>query len=202
MIGLPEKAPYGEYFLKCNGMQGGGFFEWVFDPGMLFGSLEKWWGGGGFRENPHEGLDMALFRDGGGQIRGLVAGTVVPALYEGEVVRVGEDYLGESVYICHEIDDGYGRTLHTIYGHIRPGDHIRRSVRVGAGEVLGSVADPGLRERKAPAHLHITAAWIPGSLPPERMTWRAIGALGQGALLNPLDLMACRNAVQELPRQT
>jgi len=196
-----EKASYGEYFLRCNGMQRDGFLEWVFHPGMLFGSVQKWWGEGGCRDNPHEGLDIAWFRDGGGEIRRLGAGTLVPALYGGEVVRIGHDYLGESVYVCHGMEDGYGRTLHTIYGHIRPGDHIRRLASVGAGEALGTVVDPGLRDRKAPAHLHITAAWIPGSLPPEGMTWREIGALGPEGLLNPLDLIACRNAIEELPPQ-
>ena len=78
---------------------------------------------------------------------------------------------------------------------------MRRLESVAAGDVLGTVADPGLRVRKAPAHLHLTAAWIPGSLPPERMTWREIGALGPGALVNPLDLMACRNAIEGLPEQ-
>jgi murein DD-endopeptidase MepM/ murein hydrolase activator NlpD len=201
MILFPEKAPYGEYFLRCNGMHGDGFLEWVFHPGMLFGSVEKWWGEGGARDNAHEGLDIALFRDGDWQIHRLEAGSLVPAMYGGEVVRVGQDYLGKSVFVCHEIDDGHGRTLHTIYAHIRPGDHIRRFVRVGTGDVVGGVADPGLRDRKAPAHVHITAAWIPGSLPPQRMTWRAIGALGPGALLNPLELMASRYAIEELPPQ-
>ena len=201
MTRLAEKVKYGDYVLECNGMDRDGFVEWVFLPGMLFGSCERWWGRGGARGKPHEGLDFAQFRDGTGQVRRLNVGTLVPAMYGGEVVRVGEDYLGETVYLRHWIDDGCGRTLHTVYGHVRVrGDH-RRLASVGAGEVLGSIADPGARDRKVPAHLHVTAAWIPNSLIAERLTWVTVAALGMGEILDPLDLMACRSAVEKLPRE-
>ena len=201
MSQVVEKAPYGEYLVMCNGLQCDGFLEWVFHPGMLFGSVGKWWGGGGTRGRPHEGLDVALFRDASGRMRRVEAGTLVPALYGGEVVRMGPDYLGDLAFVRHEIDDGHGSTLHTIYGHIRVDDHIRRLVRVNAGKVIGCVSDRGLRGGKAPAHLHITAAWIPNSLPPEKMSWKEVGALGPEALLNPLDLMESRKAIEDLPRQ-
>ena len=196
-----EKSPYGDYLLQSNGMAEYGFLEWVFHRGMLFGSVEKWWAGGGSRANPHEGLDMALFRDGNGHVRRVGAGTLVPAMYEGEVMGIGRDYLGESVFLRHRIEDGQGRTLHTIYGHIHFSHHVRTLARVDAGEVLGSVADPGLRGKKAPAHLHITTAWIAGAVPPDRMTWKAIGTWAAESLVNPLDLMRCRYVIEELTGQ-
>jgi hypothetical protein len=39
------------------------FSQWFFYSGMLFGSDEKWWGKGGERPEPHEGLDICYYKN-------------------------------------------------------------------------------------------------------------------------------------------
>lgn len=199
MTHILEKAPYSKYLLECNNRFVDGFREWVFHSGMLFASCEKWWGKGGVRDRPHEGLDMVLWRDDRGLTQRVEAGVVVPALYAGEVVMVEQDYLGDSLYVRHAIDDGGGRTLHTVYGHIRVGSTIGRAGKVTAGEAVGSVADPRHRGRQTPAHLHLTAAWIPDRLAADELNWDSIGALGLEALIDPLEVIACPTTVEDVP---
>ena len=121
MHGNPiEPNSFHAWLLSANGLAECGFEEWLFDPGMMFGSDRKWWGGGGPRTTPHEGLDLCFFRVGLSATRRLLAGTKIPAAFEGTVVHMCDDYLGKTVFVKHQGIADEDRHLFTIYGHTQP----------------------------------------------------------------------------------
>jgi hypothetical protein len=184
-----KKTVFIEYLVGLNGLS---VDEWIFYPGMLFKAEEKWWGKGGVREKAHEGLDLYLFMDRSGRINSLDEKTEIPVMYDGEVVKIDDDFLGSSVFISHGEYDGRGRQLFTIYGHIIPHCGIRRGTRLETGDSFARIA--GVEGGKAgiPAHLHISIALIPLSLPCERLNWETVSDRSTVTLIDPLSVMNCR----------
>ena len=45
-----KKTRFTEFLIRENSLDERGFQEWVFCPGMLFNSLDKWWGDQGLRD--------------------------------------------------------------------------------------------------------------------------------------------------------
>ena len=125
-----EKTSFSEQLLECNGLREAGFDQWAFSPGMLFKAPGKWWGDRGTRARPHEGIDLCLYTDETGRPFALDESTRIPVMFDGEIIKIEEDFLGQSVYVAHAIDDGHGRRLWTIYGHTRPADHIQPGDRL------------------------------------------------------------------------
>ncbi len=128
-----EKTNFSERVLECNGLREAGFDRWAFCPGMLFGAPEKWWGDRGARPSPHEGMDLCLYTNEPGHLLELDESTCIPVMFDGEVTKIEKDYLGQSVYVGHAIDDGHGRRLWTMYGHTTPLEDVRPGTRVRQG---------------------------------------------------------------------
>lgn len=174
-------------FIEINCLEGG-FTEWLFSPGMLFGAREKWWGTGGRRERPHEGIDLCFYRDAKGKKRCLNENTLVPTIYEGEVVRIIDDFLGKSAFLGHNIFSGQKR-LFTVYGHIRPDEKIRAGRILEAGSVLGCLAKTG-PYANIRGHLHISVALISELLSLERLDWKILEDKKKVTLLDPLPIIS------------
>ena len=140
------------------------FRSFIFTPGMLFGSRCLWWPPYGPRRTLHEGLDFAQYADPSGDPHPVPAGTPVACLLAGEVVGVFSDFMGKTVALKHDVRRE-GRTLHSIYGHIAP--VVKAGTLLRAGEIVGKIA--GNARTAAPAHLHLSAAWLldPGRAPRE-----------------------------------
>src|SRR3989339_1498275 len=90
-----------ESLVRENALDECGFKGWVFYPGMLFNAKDKWWGDQGKRDKPHEGLDLCLYRDQQDRVFRLDEKTKIPALYDGLVVRIFDDFIGKSVMMEH-----------------------------------------------------------------------------------------------------
>ena len=191
----PDRAPvlgsFHERLISCNGLGEGGFREWLFHLAMLFGSYDKWWGDPGKRDTLHEGLDICLYRTGDGDIHCLNERTKVPVLYKGEVVKVIGDFLGESVFVSHGVYNLNGSRLHTVYGHIKPHEHIRPGSSISAGDIIGTLADTGKSSGVIPHHLHISVAWISDTVRPEELGWQIMGNDARIMLLDPLHVIEC-----------
>ena len=52
------KTDFTKNLVRINGLQ---FNKWIFEPGMLFMSGSKWWGGKGNRTEWHNGLDLLRY---------------------------------------------------------------------------------------------------------------------------------------------
>jgi murein DD-endopeptidase MepM/ murein hydrolase activator NlpD len=182
---------FGEDLLAANQGQLAGFRRWVLKPGMLFGAGEQWWGERRRRPTPHEGLDLCCFEDATGRRQRLDSDTRIPATFAGRIIRITPDFLGKSVYLSHEIFSAAGLKLHTIYGHLQPRPALKVGREVAAGEIIGTIA-AGPDRPKAPSapHLHITLAWLPVPLAPERLDWPNLGRDPAITLIDPRPLLS------------
>lgn len=145
---------------------------WVFRPGMFFGDQGEWWGSRNLRRTEHEGLDFAFGAKGapGTVFQAMPEGAPVRALAAGEAVGVLDDFLGKTIVIRHpDMRDDHGATLHTMYSHLGA---VEEAGVVSRRQFLGRVGR--LRNPRVPAHLHLTCAWIPESIPPKDITMDVI----------------------------
>lgn len=178
-----------EFLIRKNALHENGFNEWVFCPGMLFNSTDKWWGDQGKRDTPHEGLDLCLYKDRKDTILGLGEKAKVPVIYDGRVVRIVDDFLGKSVIIEHLFSDNNNNKLCTIYGHTIPEDNLHVGKIVKAGEVIASLADSSMSKTNIFPHLHISLGWTSKEISYDRLDWGNIGAPNTVTLLDPLQVI-------------
>jgi murein DD-endopeptidase MepM/ murein hydrolase activator NlpD len=138
-----------------------GFKCWIFLPGMLFGSRIEWWGDRCRRRTEHEGLDFATGILNNGDICSIPEGAPVRALADGEVAAVLDDFIRKTVAVRHSaIRRGNGDIFHTLLSHIQP--QVRLLETVAKGQIIGRVGKSA--KAGAPAHLHLSGAWIPRSI--------------------------------------
>ena len=184
------KSRFMSFLLENNRPQMDGFKNWLFHPGMLFNSRETWWGAEKQRAAPHEGLDLCSFEDTNGLVKKVDNRIKIPATFAGAIVKIHQDFLGKSIYLSHEIFAADGSRLYTIYGHTKPLSSLAPGDRVAEGEILGAVSAASGQKSPVPAHLHISFAWVPGSLDPKRLTWKNLGLDRRITLINPLSVLA------------
>ncbi|SLM30015.1 putative membrane protein [Desulfamplus magnetovallimortis] len=139
--------------------------EWIFHPGMLFGSWLKWWGSPGYRKTAHEGIDIAQYRNRNGDIVSLSQDIMIPAMVDSTILNICDDFLGRSVIA------GFGRSLAIVYSHIAPDTSLKAGDFVAAGKILGTVADTSMRKSGIGAHLHISLMEIARYLSLDDLNW-------------------------------
>ena len=178
--------PYFCYLEECNELEAADVQAWLFYPGMLFGSREKWWPDTGSRPTAHEGLDICYFTDGLGRDRQFDPAVKVPVMAAGTVIAVCDDFLGRSVFLEH-LSGG----MISVYAHIIPLKTIGPGSGISEGGVIGRVADTTGRKNRMPAHLHVTVMKIPEGLPGEQLNWNFICGSGRVKLFDPLTVLVC-----------
>ena len=142
------------------------FKRWVFKDGMLFNSYEKWWNKGK-RDAAHQGIDLWAFETLSGKIKKLNRTIKVSALFDGEIIKIEKDFLGQSVFIKHsDIISANEEYLYTLYGHLKPFDLIGKKVK--KREAIGFVSNKSL---KIDAHIHISFAWIAKDFDYNNIAW-------------------------------
>jgi hypothetical protein len=180
---------FGERLARWNGLGAAGFAAWEFLPGMKFAERVAWWRDSAERTGAHEGLDICRYWTGDGGRLSLGAGARVPAVCQGEVVAIVDDFLGRSVFVAHGVRDGDGRRLHTVYGHVDPRPGLVPGSLIGDEDLVGTIADPAARGKRVPPHLHITVALISSEGSPEKLDWDALRDRGRVLLLDPLPIV-------------
>jgi len=188
---FPVSKVFIERLMGFNSLDDTGFEEWVFYPAMLFGSCYKWWGEMGNRDKPHEGLDLYFYRTKKGHIHYLDRKTKVPVIFKGQVMKVDDDFLGESLFVSHDHYDNDGSQLYTIYGHIKPCGRICLGERLREGDIIGTIADTRNSAGAVPPHLHVSVAWVPKSVRSQELGWEIIGSHTEITLLDPLRVIEC-----------
>ena len=178
-----------EFLIQKNALDKGGFKGWIFCPGMLFNSTDKWWGDQGKRDKPHEGLDLCLYKDREDKILRLGEKAKVPVIYDGIVVRIVDDFLGKSVIIEHLFSDCDNNMLCTIYGHIIPEDNLHIGKIVKEGDVIATLTDSSRFKTNIFPHLHISLGWTSKAISYDRWDWENIGAPNTLTLLDPLQVI-------------
>ncbi len=196
---VPVSRLFHERLVFLNNLDSLGFKEWIFHPAMLFGSLQKWWGDSGKRQRPHEGLDLCLYRTREGNIDYLTGETKIPVVFAGQIIKVSDDFLGQSVFVGHDVYDSDGRQLYTIYGHIKPGNNIRPGKRLSEGDVIGVITGTGDSEAFTPRHFHVSVAWIPNIMHVPELGWQTINDPTRVVLLDPLSVIECPYSIVSGP---
>jgi hypothetical protein len=158
---------------------------------MLFLAPDKWWGDRGSRTSLHEGIDLCLYTDEAGRLLELDPSTRIPVMYDGEVAKVEKDYLGQSVYVDHHIDNGHGRRLWTMYGHTKPLDPVRPGERVRRGEIIASLTEKRAKSKGPRPHLHLTVAWVSPERAFRELNWATLHDPEISVLIDPLHAMNC-----------
>lgn len=191
----PDSVPMAWMFHQrlsyYNNLDNLGFKEWIFSPAMLFGSRYKWWGSRGKREKRHEGLDICLYRNKEGHIHYVEQSIKIPVLFDGQIVKIEDDFLGESVFIGHSIYNSNGSQLYTIYGHIKHDVHIYPGEKVNGGDVIGIIADARKGSTVVPHHLHLSVAWIQDDINQKEIGWQMMGDSTRVILSDPLYIIEC-----------
>ena len=183
---------FGTTLAAVNGLYRQGFERWAFLPGMGFGDREKWWQSGGLRSTPHEGVDLCLFTDTSGRLQALEGSIQIPAMYDGVVLKTLGDFLGCSIFLRHACFDARGRVLHTVFGHTRPLEGLCSGQAVAQGQIIAEMAGPPSRSTPILPHLHVSAAWVPASMPAADLVWEHLGRSREIALFDPLTAAAGR----------
>lgn len=175
-----------------------GFKHWLFYEAMLFDASHTWWQYSGMRDRPHEGVDLSLYRDGPGRCRRLNHGTRIPVILDGMVVKIFRDFLGQSLYMSHELGDGKGRRLYSFYGHIKSLPGVGPGRRMKEGEVVGMIADPKMDKKTIHPHLHLSIAWVPDTFSSDRLDWETMVTEKEIVLLDPLKVLDLEHEI--IPR--
>lgn len=179
---LPRSG-FTENLMKLNAIR---LAKWVFEPGMLFMSENKWWADKGLRAHRHSGLDLLLYEREDGVIESLVNGTQIPALYPGTIVGYIKDFLGHSVFVSHEIREK-GSQLFTIYGHVTLLEDICIGKTLKEGSVVASLE--GTVNSKVPGHLHLSVVLIPDTIPLEILSWDLLEKTDNVMFFDPREII-------------
>jgi murein DD-endopeptidase MepM/ murein hydrolase activator NlpD len=135
---------------------------------------------------PHEGVDFCCFENQTGQLVSLSEETLVPVMYNGEVTKIFDDFIGKSILIGHE-HHILGARLSSVYGHTRPAAHLQAGSLVAAGEVIAALAS-GNKNTITP-HLHLTVLWAPTALNQKKINWQTLTDPALATLCDPLGYM-------------
>lgn len=185
-ISLLGKSRFNEYIIQKNGLDAVGFECWIFCPGMLFNTLDKWWGDRERRDRAHEGLDLCLYRDRRGRILRLDEKTKIPVMYDGIVVKMINDFLGMSVIVEHGLSETDESKFCTIYAHTTPRADLRAGRTVREGEIVATLANSSRSKDNILPHLHVSLGWSSKVVSYDDLDWDKIGVWNTLTLLDPL----------------
>jgi len=172
--------------IATNGLDPDKFQTWVFWPGMLFKSPDKWWGDGGRRDFPHEGLDFCLYQDADGKVCRLGENTRIPVMHDGVVRALFKDYLGQAVILEHVDADHAGGRLMSVYAHTVPEKYIVPAAVVKAGDIIATIADTRHSKAGILPHLHLSFGRPAPDLIYEPFVWNRMRDPEQVKLIDPL----------------
>lgn len=161
--------------------------NWLFEPGMRFGARRQWWGSRRQRQTPHEGVDFRFFEDHAGQRHVLGVDTRVVAMYDGVILALFDDFLGQTILVAHDVLAA-GKRLHTLYGHCRPAAAITNGSRIGEGTSLGTLS--ASEGKTTSPHLHLSLAWLTESFAAVVVSWPQLLRSAEVCFIDPLPHMA------------
>jgi murein DD-endopeptidase MepM/ murein hydrolase activator NlpD len=182
------KSSFTDVFIKENILDKHGFTAWVFYPGMEFGAQETWWGNKGTRVRPHEGIDLCFYRGAADKIFQIDERAKIPATHDGIVVKIIDDFVGETIIMKHSFPDISEGTYLTLYGHTNPNKSLTTGQIVNAGGIIATLATPRGSKGLIP-HLHLTFAWSPDPIPLDALDWATIGNPDVVQRVDPLQVI-------------
>lgn len=187
-MNLPPSA-YTQMLVDANQPMLDDLDLWIFHPGMLYESNDKWWGDFGTREFPHEGIDLCLFQDRSGQMCRVGPETRIPAMHDGIIRAMFKDYLGQAIIVEHNNINGETSNFITVYAHTKPQGNIQPGLEVIKGAIIATIADTTHSKAKLLPHLHLSVAIPAPNLSYEKFVWNIMRDPAKIALRDPLTLL-------------
>lgn len=184
------KSGFTDYFIRENGLDGiEAFKEWLLCPEMLINASEKWWGDLGVRNVRHQGLDLSCYRTSNDNIIYLNGRTKIPAMYDGILVEVINDFLGKSLILKHSIPGYEVEDFLTVYGHTHPvqGIHIGKTYK--EGETIAKLADTDSSRSRVMPHLHLSIGLLSKPVKYARLDWKKMSDPNTMILIDPLQVI-------------
>lgn len=181
------RSAFTEDFVALNYPEEMESFRWIFLPGMLFQDQATWWKEGR-RARCHEGVDFCRFYAGRKGLARQVGADRVPALFDGEVVRVENDFLAQTVWMRHEAIRNGNMMLYSALAHVEPSERTAEGRCFDRGEIAATI---GRRKDFSPMamHLHISVFWAPHFLKASRLDWHQLPGLREISMIDPLRLI-------------
>jgi murein DD-endopeptidase MepM/ murein hydrolase activator NlpD len=154
-----------EFGVLCSAVNKHSFREWIFQPGMAFGDSIFWWETQQKkRPRSHEGIDFFCYEDSDGRSHYLDQ-SLVPAPCAGRVVALCEDFLGQSVFVTNDQENGSASIY--VLAHINA--HVQVGQKLKQGDVVGQV---GSAQGQVPAHLHVSLILGNWRYVPVPLSWK------------------------------
>ena len=185
-----EKMRFSNLLCAANEPSLDDFRRWVFRPGMLFQSPNKWWGDLGQRDFPHEGVDFCLYENVSGRTLQLTRRTRIPALFDGVVRQIFSDYLGQAILVEHDIKKTEHRKMVSLYAHTEPAEKTQTGVFVKQGDIIANIADTRSSTTPIFPHLHYTLGQVSTDLDYGTFAWDDMRDSDLFLLLNPFDAIS------------
>ncbi len=160
--------------------------KWLFFPGMLQESCDKWWDDFGKRPTAHEGIDICFFKEGGKKIARLAKNAQIPAMDKGLILNRCEDFLGESLVIAHEGFDHFSSRVVFVYSHLKIKKSLGPGSRVEKGQIIAQVFDTSLKQSKLLPHLHLSCIELMEKTPLDDLNWSLFSDRKKINLINPV----------------
>ncbi len=144
--------------------------EWLFFPGMLFSSMDKWWGDFCFRASAHEGIDITYFRAREKEIRCFDDTVQIPAMEDGRIINICDDFLGRTLVVEIEKQETGATSVIYTYAHIRPESRFNIGCCIKKNETIARVCDTR-KNPHLPPHLHFSCFEVEKTIPSKSLNW-------------------------------
>jgi hypothetical protein len=180
-------SEYLKIISKINKLEKDHAVNWLFYPGMLFLSGDKWWGDFRFRSTPHEGIDICFFRGDRNKIQCFNPEIQVPALENGRLINICNDFLGQTLVVeSRKIQPAHTGVL-TAYAHIRPAAPLKINDNIKKNQIIATLCDT-VKNPQLPPHLHLSCFEIPKSVKAEELNWSFFSRSIHASPINPVFL--------------
>ncbi|MDD9303964.1 MAG: hypothetical protein HUK40_17105 [Desulfobacter sp.] len=170
---------------------------WIFHPGMLQDSPDKWWADFKFRKTLHEGIDICFYKTKT-KLKALKPGSKVPAMAHGILLNISCDLLGHSMAVSYP----YAPSVHCsdkakncqeyfpvlVYSHLDPNPKLKPGDKIAKGQLIGHTFDTRTIKSKLLSHLHLSCLLIPKTTPDRAMDWTLFSDREKVGYINPVFL--------------
>jgi len=172
---------------QINNLGEGKKVEWLFHCGMLFLSKKKWWGDFQFRLTAHEGIDITYFRTHPFETRCFNDHTKVPAMDDGLILNICNDFLGQTLVVDHKTRAASKRKILYVYAHIIPDVTIKVGQLIRKNEIIARVCNTW-KNPLLPPHLHFSCFDVPRQIQGEHLNWNLFSKNPDAHPINPVFL--------------
>jgi hypothetical protein len=171
----------------ANNIENGQQVQWLFHCGMLLSSTDKWWGDFGCRHSAHEGIDITYFRTCNDEIKNFNSSIKIPAMDDGIVLNICNDFLGTTLVVDHKTLSLFNRPVLFVYSHINFESYIKPGCAIKKNDIIAKVC-PANKNPLLPPHLHFSCFEVFKTVPKKDLNWDLFSSMSKVNMINPVFL--------------